>query len=102
VNQSDDALVELEHAAILEPQNSRYQYVYAIALNTFGRTDEAINVLQASRQEFAGDFDIGWALITILRDAGRIDDARREALRLQIQYPENQDVKALLASFTSQ
>jgi len=101
VNQSEDALVELERAAILEPRNSRYQYVYAIGLNTFGRTDEAINVLQASRQEFASDFDIGWALITILRDAGRIDDARREALQLQMQYPENQDVRALLASFTS-
>jgi tetratricopeptide (TPR) repeat protein len=102
VNRTEDALVELERAAILDPYNSRYVYVYAVALNTFGRSAEAINVLQASRQEFASDFDIGWALITMLRDAGRIDAARREALQLQIQYPESQDVRAFLTSITSQ
>jgi Flp pilus assembly protein TadD len=99
-NQVGEAMSSLERAVNLEPGNARFVYVYAIALNTYGRSDEAISALLAARQSFSGDFDIGWALITILRDAGFTDKARREATLLQNQFPRNQNIAPFIASLT--
>lgn len=96
--QYDDALTELQKAAMLEPATSRYTYVYAIALNSVDRGDEALNVLAAARETFPGNFDIAWGLATLSRDRGRLVDARRIAVEMLAQFPQNQDVMALLQS----
>ncbi|NOX68200.1 MAG: tetratricopeptide repeat protein [Gammaproteobacteria bacterium] len=94
--QAEVALPELRRAAVLEPGNRRYAYVYAVALNSLGHADEAMAAMQDASQAFPGDFDIGWGLTTMFYATGRNEDARREALRMQAQYPENADIATLL------
>jgi len=52
------ALVELEQAASLAPEQPRYAYVYAVALNSVGRNADALTVLAAARELHPGDEDL--------------------------------------------
>ena len=54
----DDALLELKKAAELQPDNSRFVFVYGVALNSLGQADAAINVLRDAQQRFPTDPDI--------------------------------------------
>ena len=54
----NDALQELGKAAELQPDNSRFVYVYGVALNSLGQTDAAIAVLRDANKRFPGDPDI--------------------------------------------
>ncbi|MEQ9563098.1 MAG: ammonia-forming cytochrome c nitrite reductase subunit c552, partial [Woeseiaceae bacterium] len=98
VQQYDEALVELQKAAMLEPGSSRYTYVYAIGLNSLGRSEQAIETLRQARADFPADFDIAWALVTLLRDQGRLGEARDVAFEMLGQYQQNEYVIALLES----
>ena len=95
---ADDALVELRLAAELEPESSRYVYVLGVALNSLGLADEALATLQKARSDFADDFDIGWALATMLRDGGDKAAALIVAGELAEQFPEDSNVAALINS----
>ena len=100
-NRAENGLVELRRAVELDPANSRYVYVLAIALNSLGAPDEAVAVLESALQRFSGDFDIAWALATISRDRGdtmRAGDIGRQLLE---RYPDNQGVSELLESLTA-
>jgi Flp pilus assembly protein TadD len=94
----DDALVELATAADLQPDESRFVYVYAVALNSLDRPAEAVALLQDATHRFPADFDIHWALATMLRDQGRIDEAREVATTLSVFYPQVEEVQNLLQS----
>jgi Flp pilus assembly protein TadD len=98
VQQYDDALVELQRAATLETSSSRYTYVYAIGLKSLGRSEQALEVLRNARNDFPADFDIAWALVTLLRDQGRLDEAREVAFEMLGQFQQNENVIALLES----
>jgi predicted CXXCH cytochrome family protein len=50
-----DALPELRRASTLEAGNSRYAYVYAVALHDSGHADEARRVLRAAALRWPGD-----------------------------------------------
>ena len=93
-----EALEELRKAATLDSDTSRFTYVYGVALNSLGQADAAISVLDAAYEKFPDDFDIGWALATILRDGGDRERARQIAARLIEAYPGNANVIALLES----
>ena len=54
----DEALTQLKQAATLQPDNNRFVYVYAVALNSLGQPDAAIEVLQAAKRRFPADPDI--------------------------------------------
>ena len=54
----EEALAELRQAAVLQPDNSRYVYVYAVALNSLGQPEAAVELLRAAMREFPGDPDI--------------------------------------------
>jgi len=95
---SDAGLAELREAARLAPENARYAYVLAIALNSLGQSDTAIATLRDARVRFPGDFDIAWALTTLLRDAGDIAAAREVAVELAAQRPGDENVTRLLES----
>ena len=97
----EDALTELEQATLLEPDSARYIFVYAIALNSLGRGEAAVDVLQQARERFPSDFEIGWSLVTMLRDQGRMDEARQEAADLTRRFPGNENAAALLQSLSS-
>jgi len=80
-------LAELGAASELEPDNARYAYVYAVALNSLGQPDAAIALLSNARRRFPADFDVHWALATMLRDQGRRDEAMTVATELARVYP---------------
>jgi len=92
----DAALVELARAAELAPDNSRYGYVYALALKETGDVDAALAALSNAYKHTPADRDILLALITINRDAGNLSDARSYAQALRLRYPEDPDVAALM------
>ncbi|MDH5345857.1 MAG: tetratricopeptide repeat protein, partial [Gammaproteobacteria bacterium] len=95
--QPEEGLAELERAAELEPASARFAYVYAVGLNSLGRSTEAVDYLGEATAAFPGDFDVHWALATMLRDLGRVDDARSVAAKLAAIYPGIPPLDNLLA-----
>lgn len=93
-----DGLEALREAATLQPDNARYQYVYAVALNSLGQADAAIDHLAELQQRFPAEFDIHWALATMLRDRQRFAEARGVAENLAAVYPGIPPVENLLRS----
>ena len=69
----DGAVTELRQAAELDPDQARYTYVDAVALNSTGRKDEAIDTLKESLTRHPNDRDTLMALISFYRDAGKLE-----------------------------
>ena len=64
-----EAIENLAKAAQLDPR-AHYTYVYAIALNSSGRRDEARQVLEASQAKHPADRETLAGLASLARDAG--------------------------------
>jgi Flp pilus assembly protein TadD len=64
------ALDELRKAAELGPDQARYVYVYAVALHSVGRIEEAITALKENLTRHTDDRDTLLALVTFSRDGG--------------------------------
>ncbi len=79
----DEAVVELEAAARLAPENSRYIYVYAVALNSTGKTNKAIEQLQIAHERFPNNVDVLQGLISFNRDAGNDFAVERYMTKLE-------------------
>ncbi len=94
---SAEALAEIARAAELDPANARYAYIQGIALNSTGRTDEALRVLEASHGRHPADRDTLLALVTINRDAGRLDVALTWADRLAAIDPQARALRDQIA-----
>ena len=90
------ALDSLRQAADLAPDNSRYNYIYAIALNGEGKAEQAIRVLERALKKTPNDRDILIALVTINRDRGDLGQARVFARRLVAVFPQDNAAKRLL------
>lgn len=95
------ALVHIRTAAELDPSNVRYVYIYGIAANSLGRTDEAMEILGEAWGRFPDDFDIGYALATILRDNGELERATNVAAALKSRFADNPTVDALLRDISA-
>lgn len=95
------ALQHFRAAAELEPGFARFAYVYGIALNSLGFAEDASEVLGKARKSFPEDYDIAWALATIIRDRGDIDTARSLAEEMLAQFPDDANFRALLQSLPS-
>jgi Flp pilus assembly protein TadD len=74
-----EAVSALAKASQLASTNLRYRYVYAVALNSSGQAETAINVLEATYKDFPLDQNVLIGLITFNRDIGRLADAKRWA-----------------------
>jgi predicted CXXCH cytochrome family protein len=92
----DDALAEFARAAELEPDRARYAYVYAVALHTAGRADEAMTVLKDNLARHPDDRDTLLALVSYDRDAGNIGAALGYAERLVRNAPNDQSLAGLV------
>jgi tetratricopeptide (TPR) repeat protein/ssDNA-binding Zn-finger/Zn-ribbon topoisomerase 1 len=79
----DEAMPALAKAARLAPGNSRYVYVYAVALHSMGNIKKAISTLEQALQLHPYDRQIMAALVSFYQDAGEIDKARKLAERLK-------------------
>jgi tetratricopeptide (TPR) repeat protein len=67
---ADEALTELAKAAQQSPENQRYAYVYAIALDSLGQHAKALRVLAEAQRRFTGDRDILVALVQFSAQGG--------------------------------
>ena len=94
--QRPEALLELSRAAQLAPDSARYTYVYAVALNSFGQGPAAIRLLERATVRWPDDRDMLLALITMERDAGRKDEARKAAEVLVALDPRDREARTLL------
>jgi tetratricopeptide (TPR) repeat protein len=85
--QAAAAVTELQQAATLNPDSARYIYVYAVALNSTGKPDEALLVLQGAHNRFPNNTDILGALVAFNRDQGNTAAASRYTNKLQALLP---------------
>ena len=91
----DDALPYLAHAAESAPQQTRYAYVYALALQAAGEVERAQVVLEQVLAVAPADREALFALATISRDRGDGQTALRYAEQLSTHYPDDPQVRAL-------
>jgi len=91
------ALALFAKAAALQPSNVRYSYVYAVALNSTGQSDQAITILQQAHQRRPADREVLTALISFERDKGNLRSAVAYAQELVQLTPDDPNAKAMLA-----
>ncbi len=91
----DDALNEFRKATELEPDRSRYAYVYAVALHSSGRIDESMKVLKENLDRHPDDRDTLAALATFSRDSGDISAALEYLERLSRITPNDRNLARL-------
>jgi len=95
-DRASEALPYFEQAAAIATGEPYYQYVLAIANNDAGNADRALEQLRAVNARFPGHAESLFALITVLRDTGAIEEAYQHAERLNAMSPGDPDVRALL------
>jgi predicted CXXCH cytochrome family protein len=91
------ALKELGAAVKLAPESARYSYVYAIGLHSAGKRDVAISSLRAADARHPYDLDILGALVSMIREAGKPQDALPYARKIAEVLPEDRGVQQLVA-----
>ncbi len=91
------ALQLLASAAHKDPENARYNYVYAVALKDADRKSEAIGTLEASINLHPYDRDSLASLVNWLGRSGNSNKALVYAERLAQLEPDNLDVQQAIA-----
>jgi predicted CXXCH cytochrome family protein len=84
-----EAIQALEKAATLRQENPRFSYVFAVALNAVGQSEKALTVLKKAQDDHPFNRDILFTLVTMNRDAGRLDSALEFVRRLTELEPED-------------
>ena len=92
------ACKELRSAAQLAPENARFAYVYAVALNDTGRAGEAMQVLDAALKRDPYDRDVLSGLAFFNARAGDRAAALRYVAKLQELDPESQEYAQMAKS----
>jgi tetratricopeptide (TPR) repeat protein len=82
-----EAVNELRLAAQLDSGNTRYVYVYAVALNSTGDPQRAILILQGANAAHPDNVQILQALVSFHRDLGNQVAAKKYADKLQAISP---------------
>jgi predicted CXXCH cytochrome family protein len=94
---SDDALRELAEATKLAPDNARFAYVYAVALNDAGRTAEALSVLKMAQKKQPYDRELLFGLAYYSAAANNREEALRYVGKLREVEPDNAEYAAFAA-----
>jgi len=87
---------ELAKAANLEPASARYAYVNAVALQSAGKTAEALAALVDADRRHPYDLDILGALVSIHLDAGHPEAVLPYARKIAEVLPDDPAVRQLL------
>jgi Flp pilus assembly protein TadD len=87
----------LRRAHELMPDNARYAYVYAVALNSSGAAGEALALLEDTHKKHPADRSVLTALVSIARDTGDFASALRHARELLTLDPGNAQLRALVS-----
>ncbi|MBK1645820.1 hypothetical protein CKO25_14385 [Thiocapsa imhoffii] len=93
--QLEQALASLATATELVPEQTRFAYVYAVALDSAERTREAIAVLEHTHQHNQVDPDILAALVQFNARLGDADTAARWLARLRELDPKDAAIPVL-------
>ena len=99
--QLDKALHELKAAWNLQANNARYGYVYAVALNSRGQSQQAMTTLKKIHKQHPTNIDVVSALVSFNRDAGKLKEALDYARKLQVLLPGNPQIKQLVQTLES-
>lgn len=91
-----DALKALASAANLAPDNVRYGYVYAVALHSSGKVNEALSLLKAINIRQPYDLDVLSALISMQRETGDFKSALVYARKAAEALPNDPSIKQLI------
>src|SRR5262249_17162056 len=86
----------LRRAHELRPDNARYAYVYAVALNSTGAHAEAMALLEQTHRRHPADRDVLLALVSIARDSGDVSRALLYARELVALHPADPQLRSLL------
>ena len=97
----ESALAHIRMAAEFDPENWRYVYVYGIAENSIGNSDEALRILDDAWLRFPNELEIGFALATILRDRGERERTTLVIEELRNRFPDNATVDTLFKSISN-
>ena len=92
-----EALPLLRKAAALQPENARYSYVYAVALQSIGKTGQAIRVLEKVHERRPADREILLGVISFERENGNLASAIKYAQELTSLIPSDPSANKLLA-----
>ena len=79
------------------PDNARYAYVYAVALNSSGASGEAMALLEETHRLHPADRDVLMALVSIARDQGNFAAALGHARELLFLDPRNAQLRDLIS-----
>ena len=98
VRKGDKPVAQFEQAARRAPDNARYAYVHAIALNSLGKRAEALALLRATQARHPDDLDTLNALVSIQR-RGRRSQGRARSMpsKMAALLPDDPSVRRLLA-----
>jgi Flp pilus assembly protein TadD len=88
--------VEQVTASEFAPDNTRYAYVYAIALNSIGAGASAMELLENTHKRHPTDRDTLLALVSISRDTGDFATALSHARELVALYPADMQLRMLV------
>jgi Flp pilus assembly protein TadD len=75
---------------------ARFSYAYALALDGVGRKSAALEVLRSAHARDPRDVEVLYALATMHRDAGQLDQAIHYATELNRLAPDDHSGQALL------
>jgi predicted Zn-dependent protease len=84
-----EAIQSLKRAAELDPQQSRYAYVYAVALQSAGQEGEAQQVLRRGLTSDPSNADILTVLLQGSLRSGDLKEALAYAERLRVLRPDD-------------
>jgi tetratricopeptide (TPR) repeat protein len=87
-----EALRQLSAAADAAPDNTRFGYVYAVALQSAGHLREAREALDRGLQRAPEDRDLLMAAVDYARDAHDESAARRYVARVLRAYPDDREL----------
>ena len=97
-----EAVKRLGQAAALRPDNARYSFAYALALQKIGNTRKASTVLIAAHDQHPNNRDILFTLATLSRDRGDAETATQYANALLELAPDDPGARQLLESLQAQ
>ncbi len=102
LKRTDEALAQLHRAAELDPGQTRYAYVYAVALHSAARADDALLVLKESLARHPDDRNTLQALMTFSRDSGHVGSTLEYAERLAQIPPVDPNLAGLIQDLRRQ
>jgi len=97
LDQRDKALASLKEAAGLVPDNARYAFVYAVALDSLGHRKEAIQELELALKQHPTDRDILFTLLQYHLESGDHSSYQELVRRFRQSWPNDPRSRQLVA-----